>query len=206
MSEPARITCRTAADVPTVAEIERMVSEDQCLLLEFPVDSAIDAAALDAPLRQLAGALPDHRVFDGRMMSGDYRITVRKVISASEVLQKAKNIVSAARQFRTQANRLMVRLAQHPSLPLEAFRDPLVRMQIHWEGPELGLLPNGWRFWFHGMECQFVHEDTGQTVEVKLGFYPEFGVLDPWFFKEFLETTPGPASIAALCNDYHNAA
>jgi hypothetical protein len=204
MSEPVRITCRSAADVPPVAEIEKMVSEDQYLLLEFPVDSAVDTATLDALLHQLTGAMPDHRVFDGRMMSGDYRITVKKVISTREVLKNAKDIVSAARQFRTQANRLTDGLAQHLCLPLEAFRDPLVRMQIHWEGPELGFLPNGWRFWFHGMECQFVHEDTGQTVEVKLGFYPEFGVLDPWFFKEFLETTPELASVAALCNDYHN--
>src|SRR2546430_1035721 len=66
---------------------------------------------------------------------------------------------------------------------------------------QVGQLDDDWRYFFHGYGCGFGNQRTGQTVEVHLGFPGEFGVLDPYFFAEFVRTTAGLEEVASLFKD-----
>jgi len=96
-----------------------MVSEEQHLVLEFPVESAVDAPARQDLLRRLTVALRDYQVFEAGSMVGVGDISVVKVVAADEVIRNASAIVAAARQFRALAGELMAELARYLGLPLE---------------------------------------------------------------------------------------
>ena len=52
------------------------------------------------------------------------------------------------------------------------------------------LLSGGWSYFIHGEHCLFVNQITDQELEVFLGFREFVGKLDPYFFYQFLVTTP----------------
>jgi len=158
-------------------------------------------------------------------------ITIKEVISERDVLANAGEVVAAMRLFRATARELMGRLAQQLGVPLEAFSNRYFRLQyahsvklagrmgecIEQLGEELARGPfqrligpirrvferktAEWEYYFHGGECQFRNVRTGQIVEVCLGFRDEFGVLDPYFFFQFVSTTPGLEKVAQLFTD-----
>jgi hypothetical protein len=158
-------------------------------------------------------------------------VTIKKVIAEQDVLSNAEEIVAAMRQFRATARDLMSRLAQQLKVPLEAFSDRSFRLRyagsvklagrleerIEETGEDLGaglfqrLIAKvlrvferktaEWEYYFHGGECQFRNTQSGQIVEVCLGFQDEFGVLDPYFFFQFVSTTPGLEGVAELFKD-----
>lgn len=158
-------------------------------------------------------------------------ITIKKVIAEQDVLSNAEEILAAMRLFRATARDLMSRLAQQLKVPLEAFSDRYFRLRyahsvklagklaerIDKSGEELRTGPfdrllakilrvfkrktTEWEYGFHGGECQFRNMPTGQILEICLGFQNEFGVLDPYFFFQFISTTPGLEKVAKLFND-----
>jgi hypothetical protein len=158
-------------------------------------------------------------------------ITIKEVISEQDVLANAEGIVAAMRLFRAKACELMSRLAQQLGVPLEAFSNRYFRLHYahsvklagrvsectDQSGEELARGPfqrlvgkiwhvfehktAEWEYYFHGGECQFRNMRTGQIVQVCLGFQDEFGVLDPYFFFQFVSTTPALEKVARLFTD-----
>ena len=47
-----------------------------------------------------------------------------------------------------------------------------------------------WKYFFHGFHCAFHHKKTAQSIEVPLTFGEEYGALDPFFFIEFIQSSP----------------
>ena len=47
-----------------------------------------------------------------------------------------------------------------------------------------------WDYYLHGAHCVFKNSKTGQKIEVYLITSLEFGDLDPYFFIEFIKTSP----------------
>jgi uncharacterized protein DUF6896 len=205
MSEPLRITCHRVDEIPSLTRIRDLVSDDQHLVLRFPSALGVnDGVLIDGVLQQLAPQLPDDSVFFSGGSAGELWITILKVISVREVLENAELILAGARRFQAVAAERMTALARKLNLPLEAFADAFLRFQLK---SDSGDLDAGWRYGFHGAECRFTNTRTGQVVEVLLGFYPEFGVLDPYFFSQFLSTTEGLELVAGLFkHPYHDAA
>lgn len=238
MSNPLWIPCHSVHDVPSVSQIRQLVTDEQHVVLQFPVTPEGERSAFDkrSVIQQLARQLPDFTVFDSGGKSGESTwVTVKKVIAADDVLANAEAIVTAMRLFRATARDLMGRLAQQLKVPLEAFADPYFRLRgahpvkpagrLHRrieeseEEPKAG--PFGrllariqrvlkretaqWEYCFHGDECQFRNTQTGQVLEICLGFGDEFGVLDPYFFYQFVSTTPGLENVARLFkDDFHD--
>jgi len=68
-----------------------------------------------------------------------------------------------------------------------------------------GTLDGEWRWGFHGRQCRFDSVKTGAYLDVELCFGEEFGVLDPWFFSQFLRSIPEYGPLASLLkDDYHD--
>lgn len=62
-------------------------------------------------------------------------------------------------------------------------------------------LDEEWKFQFHGYECLLTNKNTGQSLDIIFIHRPEFGVLDPYFFLDFINTTPELSSLKTLFND-----
>lgn len=200
MSRPFRIKCLQARDIPDADRIQEIVTEEQHLVLEFPPPLPIhfDDAAI---VRSLSLDLPDlHAFTSGTAVHGPTLITIKKRIAETAVLNRAEALTGAARQFRRAAWDLMGRLAAQRGSPLEAFSSDAT----YWHRAgyaQTGELDGGWKYFFHGYECGFGSRKTGQVIEVRLGFEGEFGVLDPWFFYQYLESTRGLEALARLLKD-----
>ncbi|GAS83457.1 DUF6896 domain-containing protein [Paenibacillus amylolyticus] len=58
-------------------------------------------------------------------------------------------------------------------------------------------LTGDWFFDVHGEHCMFQNTETGQTLEVSLGSPEDVGNMDPYFFYNFIKTTPEIAYLTA---------
>jgi hypothetical protein len=234
MSKPLWIPCPSIDDVPSVSQLQQLVTDEQHVVLKLLITPDGKSTAVDKSsiIRHLARQLPDFTVFDSGGKSGESTwITIKKVIAEEDVLANAEAILAAMRLFRATARDLMARLAQQLNVPLEAFADPYFRLrhahsvklsgklgertdQLGEEsrtGPFRRLLAPirrvleqrtaEWEYRFHGAECQFRNTKAGQILEICLGFGDESGVLDPYFFYQFVSTTPGLEKVAKLFSD-----
>nr|MBX2871676.1 hypothetical protein [Saprospiraceae bacterium] len=47
-----------------------------------------------------------------------------------------------------------------------------------------------WTYYIHGFHCAFTHQTTAQKIEAALTFGEEFGELDPYFFSNYIVSSP----------------
>lgn len=194
---PRRLTYRSWSEVPEPPELRRLLSADRPIVLQFPAAALPDGQREEkrAFIERLAAALPDCHVFNSGGDRNTTRVTLRERMPVAEVLREAPLMVEAARQSRAIATELVARLARHLDVPVSRFWERLLREDLPAESQH-GPLDSEWDYRFHGLQCAFVNRRTGQSVDVELGFEKEFGALDPWFFVEFAETTPGLERVA----------
>ena len=200
MSKPYWLMCHTEADIPPLADIRRLAVRGQHLVLRFPVARKPSDLNKRRIIDMIARELPEYSVFDSGAMDGTEQITIKAVIPKALVLAHAEPLVAAARQFGATAHMLISLLARKLEVPIEAFGNGMLRFRLS-DDQYTGDLPDDWRYSFHGYECRFENRRTKQVLDVKLGFPGEWGVLDAYFFHEFLKTTPEFEGIAALLED-----
>lgn len=204
MSRPYRLTCHTEANIPSLTEIQRLATREQHLVLQFPPTRIWPKFDKRRIINILARELPEYSVFNSGAMNGTENVTIKAVIPKEWVLAHAEVLVAAARQFRASAYKLISLLAQKLSVPIEAFGNEGFRFTLS-DKQYTGELADGWLYGFHGYECRFENKYTKQVLDVKLGFHNEWGVLDAYFFHQFLQTTPGFKEIADLLeNGFHD--
>jgi hypothetical protein len=180
-----RISCSEPSDVPDRAFFEREVTREQYVVLAFPEGRPWSAIE---PIGQgLAQLLPDYSVFQ----SGANTLTVMYLLPEAHILPMASELVAAAARFRELAVQLVGSLERHLGVDTAGLLDPWLRGSERGSG-ELG----GWDYSLHGRQCLFVHLSTGQSVDVHL-HAGDPGVLDPYFFHQFMASTPELAHLAA---------
>jgi hypothetical protein len=180
-----RISCPEPSDVPDRAFFEREVTREQSVVLEFP--EGIPWSALEPVGQTLAQLLPDYSVFQ----SGVNTLTVMHLLPEAYVLPMASELVAAAARFREIAVGLVGALERQLGVDREGLLDPWLRGSERGSG-EL----DGWEYSLHGRQCLFVHLVTGQYVDVHL-HAGDAGVLDPFFFHQFMASTPEYSHLAA---------
>jgi hypothetical protein len=195
-STPLRRSCTDVVSVPPAAALERLAVPGRHVVLQFPSSCKADKESLISRLRPL---LPDHSVFDsGPGPGGTTCVTVLKVIDERVVLGSLPLFLAAIRDFSDTADRLCRGLAA-------AHRFGPEELLARGEEIEEGRV-DGWSYYFHGQECCFTGQETGQVVDVQLKFGDEFGVLDPYFLSRFIRTTPAHREAARLLRDnFHDA-
>jgi len=237
--EPLRIERASVGELPSVDYLVRLADRVEWLLLQVPTTITVGAseekwtdAAQEAKERliaRLVPLLPGHIVFDsgvmldeaerrrpdrhtaGVVLRGLSRFTIRRLVSEAEVEAHRDALLAAIHQYRTLANDLMPRLAERLGAPAASFAaDPLFWRRFG----QAGRLDGEWGYFFHGVDCSFTNQRTGQNVEARQGFggaagvesEVAFGVIDPGFLLRFLATTEEFAPLASLLRDsYHNA-
>jgi hypothetical protein len=116
-------------------------------------------------------------------------INIAKLISDEEIETNQAFFEQCAKDYRKLAEELLFRLVDKLDLklnkdfPMETFNE------LKRDKRQIGKI-EGWRYFVHGFHCGFESIATGQLIEVPLVFGLEFGDLDPYFFSEFIKSTP----------------
>ncbi|HLL23304.1 MAG TPA: hypothetical protein VK427_14300 [Kofleriaceae bacterium] len=125
----------------------------------------------------LGEALPEHRVF----LSGSHHVTVMPALSRARVREMEPAIRAAVTAYRETCRDLAARYTR-------------------------GTLPDAWATHEHGEHVRLRHAD-GQIVEAPLSAACLTAIhVDPYFFAEFVRSTPAHELVAALLvHDFHDA-
>lgn len=132
-------------------------------------------------------------------------INVQKLISEEEVKQHQLFFEKCAKEYGRLGEQLIMQFEQefniepHNGFPLETI-NPSDKSNYSQTGQM-----DKWRYYLHGIHCAFVHKETSQRIEVPLTFGEEYGALDPYFFVNFIKTTPEFQPVPVpIYNAYHD--
>jgi hypothetical protein len=180
MSQPVYIDFPSIEDVGPADRIAVQAQGGRHVVLRFPgTVSAADKAALIARLSQ---SLPEFSVFDSGGRGASTHVTVMPVISRQQILERQSEARRAIEDYRRTCARL-----------IERYRS--------------GSLSADWQADEHGEHCRFENRRSGQVVEAPLEDRIDASQIDPYFFAQFLRTTPGHEPVADLItHDFHDAA
>ncbi|WP_339613448.1 hypothetical protein [uncultured Rubinisphaera sp.] len=179
MSDPLRIDCPAIIDIPNPMELSTLATIDHHVVLQFP--KSLSTSDKQQLIAELSAALPEYSTFDSGGINDHECVTVMKVIGRDTVIANADAIIEAAHAFRDTATILCKLLANRKNVPPSELVERCSGS---------GRLYDGWKYAFHGLQCCFRHTKTKQVVDVEIAFGDEFGVLDPYFFGQFVTTTP----------------
>jgi hypothetical protein len=134
-----------------------------------------------ALISKLAAALPECSVFESGGDSKADWLTIMPVIDAEAVRKHEQEIRQAADTYVETCSSLVVQLASEN-------------------------LPPEWAADVHGLHCRFENSTTGQVVEAPLTGATAPENLDPYFFAQFVKSTPSCTAVAQLIkDDFHDA-
>jgi hypothetical protein len=117
------------------------------------------------------------------------QINISKLITDLEIEENQDFFEKCAKDYRHLGKKLIFELADklnvriNPEFPLETFNE------FKGNKKETGKL-DSWKYYIHGFHCGFENIMTGQLIEVSLVFGLEFGDIDPFFFSQFIKSTP----------------
>lgn len=178
MPQPHFLDLNTAADLAAVEGLQEL-AQNQPLVLRFSALSADESRALIA---RLCIELPEHAVFQSHFDANRPWITILPLVRQAIVREHRQAIRHAINAYVQTCATLMEQYT-HDALPPQ------------WAADE------------HGEHCQFVHQNSGQTVEAPFHRPTLVSQIDPYFWAVFVKSTAGLESVAALIqHDFHDAA
>lgn len=183
MTEPTRVRCENLDFDNLLRYATQNVTRAKHLVFEIePQLLPNGKQGQHEIIESLALALPHCHIFDAGARLGLEHITVLQVISEREIIAHEDEIVLAAQSFRQLANKLMQRQSDKLNVAFgeinHHFRFISQRGKLNWN----------WTYCLHGFQCLFKSK-FGQVVDVHLRYAPEYGVLDAWFFFNFINST-----------------
>lgn len=130
--------------------------------------------------------LPKYHVFNIRWMP---EIWIYPAIDTKQILEIQDEVLTAAKLFREDGIKLMKELGKRYQINPFEEKELFDLKRKSRENKQRGKVNEEWNFWFHGAECQFENQATGQIVELVITNGSEFGALDSYFFLKYLKTT-----------------
>lgn len=119
----------------------------------------------------------------------DPEINIRKLITDQEIEDNQDFLEQCAKDYRQLGENLFFKLVE--KLELELNVDfPLQTFNGLKNGKRSSGKVEGWNYYVHGFHCGFENIKTLQNIEVPLVFGLEFGDLDPYFFTNYIKSTP----------------
>ena len=194
-AKDATFWCRNARDLPAPAQLQAAIFTHHAGVLLFPQKLSADEKARCE--QRIRAALPDAVIGNFIFYWGYDRVNFQRVLTREAILENSAELVQSAREFRALASELGAQLAAKVGIgaaQLSAcgqYLPPVLKIE------QSGILNDNWNYFFHGFQCRFVDRASGQVADIEFGFGEEFGALDPWFWYQFLETTPRYAHLAS---------
>lgn len=116
-------------------------------------------------------------------------IGVRKLITDNEIDKFQEFFEECAFDYRQLATKLIYELSSQKKIDIQN-EVPYWAFLKYWQKKGQRGVMSDWEYFFHGYHCHFIHKKTKQEIEVSLVFGLEFGDLDPYFFTNFIMSTP----------------
>ena len=116
-------------------------------------------------------------------------MTLTAQLTKADLLHEAISLFDQMAEARIQG------LAKTFDLDLSSphpFNRMLKRQNDLWRGTS----EPGWNYRFHGDACQFVHDETGQLVDVKINRKGHYGVLSPFYLLQFIQSTEALSEVS----------
>lgn len=142
--------------------------------------------------------LKKYHVFNARRIP---EIWIYRSIATSKILEKKEEIHNAARTFRDDGIKLMKILGETYQINPFNSRELFDLKRKSRDTKQRGPVNDEWDFYFHGAECQFKNQKTGQIIELVITNGSEFGGLNSYFFLQYLKTTPKFKMLANFFSD-----
>jgi len=188
------ITCDTMESLPSIPQI-LVLPREKALRVIFSPSIQPQREQVGEEWR---GKLPGFSV-GIHMISPE--INICKLITEEEITSHAVFFEQCAKDYRTLATELIYALAAHFNETIDP-ENAMHTFGKYKRDQQKGMM-DGWNYNLHGSDCRFEHRQTGQTIEVYLITALEFGVLDPFFFVNFIKTTAGYQPLpVAIYEDY----
>lgn len=194
MSEPMRKYYISTHFLPSIKELTSFVKRDKHLVLSFPYWMSRERK--EQLVNSLQSNMPEnYSVFDAGCRKYWNHITVKEVISELEIDKLIPDIVNAAKEFRRQSEFLAKGIAKLNNVPITSL----------WEkSDEIDVFPIGWKCSHHGQHYYCENIESGQVIEVPIWYGEEFGVLDPYFFSQFIDSTQSLNMPTSIVDWYHD--
>ena len=196
MTTPIRKTIKSAKKLPSEEFIISHVSKNTHLVLQFPESEALATADINRIVNSIKSILPEnYSVFYAGGCKDYTNITIKRVISASEIDLIAEEIRLYAIAFKASATKLAKSIAALNEVPLS---------DLYLESENITLFPENWDCYIHGQHYQCENLITKQIVEFSCWYDTNFGVLDPYFFYKFIESTPEMTVPSVINDSFHD--
>lgn len=113
-----------------------------------------------------------------------------KLITDKEIHTHQDFFEQCAKDYGILAEKLIKQLINSHKIPFTP-EFPLIGLNAYRQKayPTTGKMLK-WTFRIHGFHCAFIHRITQQHIEVPLTFGEEFGTLDPYFFCNYMLSSP----------------
>ena len=194
MSDPKRIKYCSDRNIPPVSNLIDHITRDQHLVLELPAN--YDKKRIGCLVSRIASEVPENYVvFDAGAFQDKTCVTIKQVVNRAAVIEMEGELVHAAHHFHQTADQLAGSMAEYNNIANECIWDNCRDLESH---------SSDWKLDVHGQHCCFVHHNTGQTVEISMWFGTHFGVLDPYFFYDYMKTTPELLLPVELRDAFHD--
>lgn len=174
------ITCDSLESLPSLQRLSQIPRERPLKIVFAP--SIQDYR--DSVSEEWTKKFPDHHIAAYR---DEPIIFVSKLISDDDIISHASFFERCARDFRALATQLVTGLAMHFGEVIDPENAMNTFGKIRRKSPK-GTVGD-WTYRIHGAHCSFTSTKTGQTLEVYLKTQLEFGILDPYYFVEYIKTT-----------------
>jgi len=116
-------------------------------------------------------------------------IGIRKLITDDEIDRYQEFFEEYAYDYRELATTLIYELSSQKKIDIQN-EVPYWAFLKYWQKKGQRGILGDWEYFFHGYHCHFIHKKTKQEIEVSVVFGLEFGDLDPYFFTNFIMSTP----------------
>ena len=156
-----------------------MADAEHHVVLEFPAKLKVNKPPIVA---ELSASLPEYSVFDSGGNKETDWVTVMPVINDAAIQAHSREIKDAIAMYIEACSYLL-------------------------DGHAKQSLSSEWSSYIHGEHRCFENSATGQIVEAPLAGSLEPRTIDPYFFAQFVKTTPSCAGVAMIIkHDFHDAA
>jgi len=116
-------------------------------------------------------------------------INISKLITDKEIEIHQDFFENCAKDYKALGEKLIFKLAEELKTTINADCPWITFNEVKNSKKQTGKMEE-WKYSLHGFHCGFKNKKTGQLIEVSLVFSLEFGDLDPYFFSQYIKSTP----------------